>query len=181
MAAAPSRQNASSSVSMRCTRPISVVLGYGLMPSGQGNEVIALFGPTGVGKTGVAIALADLLRVRKERPIAISADAPPGYRRLDTLTGAATPREQARLEHRLLSFVPVDSEFSVGEFMPRAHEEIDAALTAGRRPIVVGGTGLYLRAALTELDLKPPPPPELRARIEAELESEGAEAMHARL
>ncbi len=65
--------------------------------------------------------------------------------------------------------------------MPRAHAEIDAALEAGRRPIVVGGTGLYLRAALTDLDLKPPPPPELRARIEAEVEQRGTEAMHARL
>jgi tRNA dimethylallyltransferase len=151
------------------------------MPAGHGTEVIALFGPTGVGKTDVAIALADLLRVRKERPVAISADALQVYRGLETLTGAATPREQARLEHRLLSFVPVESEFSVGEFMPSAHAEIDAALAAGRRPIVVGGTGLYLRAALTELDLKPPPPPELRARIEREVADRGPEAMHATL
>src|SRR3954447_15877971 len=144
-------------------------------------EVIALFGPTGVGKTDVAVALADLLRVRKERPIAISADALQVYRGLETLTGVASERDQARLEHRLLSFVPLDGEFSVGEFMPRAHAEIDAALEAGRRPIVVGGTGLYLRAALTELDLKPPPPPELRARIEHELTTRGPEAMHASL
>jgi tRNA dimethylallyltransferase len=143
--------------------------------------VVALFGPTGVGKTDVAIAVADLLRVRKERPLAISADALQVYRGLETLTGAATEREQARLEHRLLSFVPLDREFSVGEFMRLAHEEIDAALAGGRRPIVVGGTGLYLRAALTNLDLKPPPPPELRGRIEAEVESRGTEAMHAAL
>jgi tRNA dimethylallyltransferase len=151
------------------------------MPGGHRNEVIAVFGPTGVGKTGVAVALADLLRVRKERPIAISADALQIYRGLETLTGAATPPEQARLEHRLLSFVPLESEFSVGEFMPRAHAEIDAALASGRRPIVVGGTGLYLRAALTDLSLKPPPPPELRARIEREVAEQGPEAMHATL
>jgi tRNA dimethylallyltransferase len=145
------------------------------------DEVVALFGPTGVGKTEVAVALADLLRVRGERPIAVSADALQVYSGLETLTGAATRKDKARLEHRLLSFVPLEHEFSVGEFMPRAHQEIDAALEAGRRPIVVGGTGLYLRAALTELDLKPPPPPELRARIEAELRAHGAEAMHGRL
>ena len=51
--------------------------------------------------------------------------------------------------------------------MERAHAEVDAALAAGRTPIVVGGTGLYLRAALAQLDLAPPPPPELRARLEA--------------
>jgi tRNA dimethylallyltransferase len=144
-------------------------------------EVIALFGPTGVGKTGVAIALADLLRMRRERPVAISADALQVYSGLETLTGAATPTEQTRLEHRLLSVVPATEEYSVGEFMPRAHAEIDAALAAGRRPIVVGGTGLYLRAALTKLHLKPPPPPELRARIEAELRERGPEAMYGRL
>jgi tRNA dimethylallyltransferase len=145
------------------------------------DEVIALFGPTGVGKTEVAVALADLLRVRGERPIAVSADALQVYRGIETLTGAARGPERARLEHRLLSFVPIDEEFSVGEFMPRAHAEIDEALEAGRRPIVVGGTGLYLRAALTELDLKPPPPPALRARIEAELAARGPEALHATL
>src|SRR4051794_31085120 len=144
-------------------------------------EVIALFGPTGVGKTSVAIALADLLRMRREKPVAISADALQVYKGLETLTGVATATEQTRLEHRLVSFVPVEQEFSVGEFMPLAHQEIDAALAAGRRPIVVGGTGLYLRAALTDLDLKPPPPPELRARIEAELHERGPEAMHAQL
>src|SRR3954468_5857026 len=144
-------------------------------------EGIALFGPTGVGKTSVAIALADLLRMRREKPVAISADAIQVYSGLETLTGAATQTQQTRLEHRLLSFVPVEREFSVGEFMPLAHAQIDAALDAGRRPIVVGGTGLYLRAALTELSLKPPPPRELRARIERELAERGVEAMHRRL
>jgi tRNA dimethylallyltransferase len=144
-------------------------------------EVVAVFGPTGVGKTDVAIALADLLRVRKERPVAIGADALQVYSGLETLTGVASERDQARLEHRLVSFVPVDREYSVGEFMPRAHAEIDAALAEGRRPIVVGGTGLYLRAALTRLDLKPPPPPELRARIEADVDARGTAAMHAQL
>jgi tRNA dimethylallyltransferase len=151
------------------------------MVAGHATDAIALFGPTGVGKTDVAIALADLLRVRKERPVAISADALQVYRGLETLTGAATREDQARLEHRLLSFVPLESEFSVGEFMPLAHAEIDAALAGGRRPIVVGGTGLYLRAALTDLSLKPPPPRELRARLEQEVAAHGPEALHATL
>jgi tRNA dimethylallyltransferase len=144
-------------------------------------EVIALFGPTGVGKTDVAVALADLLRVRGERQVAISADALQVYRGLETLTGAAGERERTRLEHRLLSFLPVTESYSVGEFMPRAHEEVDAALRAGRRPIVVGGTGLYLRAALTDLDLKPPPPAELRERIARRVDERGAPALHAEL
>jgi tRNA dimethylallyltransferase len=127
----------------------------------------------------VAIAVADLLRARGEDPVAISADSMQVYDRLQTLTGAASPDEQARLEHRLLGFVPVTEPFSVGEYMPRAHAEIDAALAQGRRPIVVGGTGLYLRAALTELDLRPPPDPELRARVRARMDREGPEALRA--
>lgn len=109
--------------------------------------------------------------------MAISADSMQVYRGLGTLTGAATPAEQARLEHRLIGFVPVTDSFSVGEYMPLAHAEIDASLRAGRRPIVVGGTGLYLRAALTELELRPPPAPDLRARIARRMDEEGAEVL----
>jgi tRNA dimethylallyltransferase len=144
-------------------------------------QVIALFGPTGVGKTAVAIALAERLRARGEDPLAISADALQVYRGLETLTGAATPEERARLDHRLLSFVPVTETFSAGEFAARAHAEIDAALAAGRRPIVVGGTGLYLQAALTDLELRPPPDPGLREAIEADLVARGPEVLHAEL
>src|SRR5690242_9555952 len=99
------------------------------------------------------------------------------YEGLATLTGAATEAEQAQLEHRLIGFVAVTESFSVGEYMPRAHAAIDAALAAGRRPLVVGGTGLYLRAALTELDLRPPVDPEVRAAVRARIEAEGAEAV----
>jgi tRNA dimethylallyltransferase len=116
-------------------------------------KVVAIFGPTGVGKTGVAIELAELLRARGENPVAISCDALQVYEGLSVLTGVASAGEQARLEHRLVGFVPVTQPFSVGDYMPLAHAEVDAALGAGRRPIVVGGTGLYLRAALGELSL----------------------------
>ena len=144
-------------------------------------HLVALFGPTGVGKTAVALALADRLRRRGEAPLAVSADALQVYAGLETLTGSATPEERERLEHRLLSFVPVTETYSAGEFAARAHAEIDAALAEGRRPIVVGGTGLYLQAALTDLDLRPPPEPAIRARIEAEVTARGAEALHAEL
>jgi tRNA dimethylallyltransferase len=116
-------------------------------------SVIGIFGPTGVGKTGVAVSLAELLRERGEDPVAISCDALQVYEGLEVLTGTATAEEQARLEHKLIGFVPVTEPFSVGDYMELAHAEIDAALEAGRRPIVVGGTGLYLRAAVAELSL----------------------------
>jgi tRNA dimethylallyltransferase len=131
-----------------------------------------------VGKTAVAVALAE--RVGTEA-VAISADALQVYDGMPILTGAASEAERERLEHRLLGFVPIARSFSVGEYMPLAHREIDAAVEAGRTPIVVGGTGLYLRAALTDLDLKPPPPPDLRRRLEDEADELGAQALHARL
>jgi tRNA dimethylallyltransferase len=120
-------------------------------------NVLGIFGPTGVGKTGVAIALAEELRKRGEDPIAISSDALQVYEGLSVLTGVATAAERERLEHRLVGFVPVTQPFSVGDYMRLAHEEIDRALGAGRRPIVVGGTGLYLRAAVAELSLEKVP------------------------
>jgi tRNA dimethylallyltransferase len=144
-------------------------------------QVIAIFGPTGIGKTAVAIELAELLRAQGEDPIAISADALQVYRGLETLSGAATAEEQRRLEHRLLGIVPATDAFSVGEFMPLAHAEIDDALAEGRRPIVVGGTGLYLRAALTQLDLYPPPPASVRARWTEEVERRGPEELYKEL
>jgi tRNA dimethylallyltransferase len=140
--------------------------------------VLAVFGPTGIGKTALAFALADRMRALGERPVAVSADALQVYRGLETLTGVPTAAEQARLEHRLVSILPVDARFSVGEYAELAHAEIDGLLGAGASPIVVGGTGLYLRAALAELDLRPPPPDELRARIEADLDRRGPEALH---
>lgn len=121
-------------------------------------RVLGVFGPTGVGKTGVAVELAELLRAQGEAPVAINCDALQVYEGLGTLTGVASAEQRARLEHRLLEFVPVTADFNVGDYMALAHAEIDAALAAGRRPIVVGGTGLYLRAAVAELSLRKAPP-----------------------
>ena len=138
-----------------------------------------MFGPTAVGKTSVVLALAGLLRELGEDPVAVSADALQVYSGLETLTGAPTASERGQLEHRLISLVGVGETFSAGRYAELAHAEIDELLAAGRRPIVVGGTGLYLRAALTQLSLKPPPRPGVRERWTAELELRGPEALHA--
>jgi tRNA dimethylallyltransferase len=144
-------------------------------------RVLALFGPTAVGKTGVAIAVADRLRERGEDPVAVNCDSIQVYRGLETLSGAATAEERERLEHRLLSFVEPGEEFSAGRYAEAAHREIDSLLEEGRRPIVVGGTGLYLRAALADLDLRPPVPSEIRDEVENEIVERGPEALHAEL
>ncbi len=98
-------------------------------------QIIALFGPTGVGKTSIAVALAERLRARGEQgpagsPVAVSADALQVYAGLETLTGVASPAEQRRLEHRLVSFLPLDATFSVGQYAELAHAEIDGLLAA---------------------------------------------------
>ena len=142
-------------------------------------KIIALFGPTGVGKTAVAVALAEQLRGQGEDPVAVSADALQLYAGLEILTGVAEPAQQRALEHRLVSFLPLDAGFSVGQYAELAHAEIDGLLAAARRPLVVGG--IYLRAALTELDLHPAPPEGVRGRWIAELERRGAPALHSHL
>jgi tRNA dimethylallyltransferase len=140
--------------------------------------LIALFGPTGVGKTEIAVELADLLRARGQDAVAVSADAIAVYEGLDVL--AAKPAS-GRLEHRLVSCVPIEEEFTAGRFAELAHAEIDGLLAEGRIPIVVGGTGLYLRAALTELDLRPPVARDVRKGLERELAEVGPAALHERL
>jgi tRNA dimethylallyltransferase len=134
-----------------------------------------------VGKTPVAIAVAERLRERGEDPVALSCDALQVYRGLEVLTGAASEAQRERLEHRLIGIVDVGEEFSAGRFAALAREEVDALLAAGRRPIVVGGTGLYMRAALSEMELRPPVRVELREQVEREIAERGPEALHAEL
>ena len=144
-------------------------------------RVVAIFGPTAVGKTGAAVELAELLRGAGEDPVAVSCDALQVYRGLEALTGAPSAAERERLEHRLVGIAAVTEEFSAGRFAELARAEIDELLAAGRRPIVVGGTGLYLRAALSKLELRPPVPAGVRERVETEIADRGPQAVHAEL
>jgi tRNA dimethylallyltransferase len=129
--------------------------------------VIAIFGPTASGKTAVAEELARLIPAEL-----VSADAMQVYRGLPVLTN------QSDFPTRLVAYLGLDQESSVADYQRRAHAAIDDILAAGRRPVVVGGTGLYLRAALAELELPPPPPPGARERLERFYDEEGAENAH---
>jgi tRNA dimethylallyltransferase len=144
-------------------------------------HVIAIFGPTAAGKTGVAIELADLLRSQGEDPVAVGCDSIQVYRGLEVLSGAPTPEERERLEHRLVGIADPSEEFSAGRFADLAHAEIDSLLGEGMRPIVVGGTGLYLRAALAALEMRPPVPAEVREEVERDLAERGPDSLHAEL
>ena len=132
--------------------------------------VLAIFGPTASGKSAVAEAIAE--RVDAEL---VSADAMQAYRGLPILTN------RSERPTRLVGIWPLDHEGSVGEYQSLAHAAIDEILTAGRVPVVTGGTGLYLRAALAELELPPAPPAGARARWERLYDEEGAERAHATL
>ncbi|MGH3002793.1 MAG: tRNA (adenosine(37)-N6)-dimethylallyltransferase, partial [Gaiellaceae bacterium] len=132
--------------------------------------VIALFGPTASGKTAVA----GLLRERLDAEV-ISADSASLYAGLPVLTAA--PPYPARL----VGVVPLSADVSVGSFQRLAHAAIDEVVAAGRLPLVVGGTGLYLRAALSTLELPPPGAPGRRAFWQSEYDRLGADAAHALL
>ena len=129
----------------------------------------------------MVIELADRLAARGTGSVAINCDAIQVYSGLEILSGVAGPEEAVRLEHRLTGFVPIDQEYSAGRYGERAHEEIDDCLVDGRQPIVVGGTGLYLRAALAEIDFRPAVPEALREQVEREVEERGPAVLHASL
>jgi len=132
--------------------------------------VIGIFGPTASGKSRVAAEVAE--RVPAEL---ISADALQVYRGLPILT--AQPSEPTKL----VGIWPLDREASVGEYAPLAHAAVDEAFAAGLTPVVVGGTGLYLRAALAELSLPPAPAEGARERWERFYDDRGPDAAHAQL
>ena len=115
--------------------------------------VIGIFGPTASGKSRVAEALGE--RIPSEL---VSADAMQVYRGLSILTN------QSGAPTRLVGIWSLDREASLGDYAPLAHAAVDEILAAGRTPVVVGGTGLYFRAALAELELPPPPEPGARER-----------------
>lgn len=132
------------------------------------SSVVAIFGPTASGKTAVAEAVADRLG-----GAVVSADSMQAYDGLPILTA------QPARPTRLVGIWPLPHEGSVAEYAELAHAEIDGLLAEGRTPVVCGGTGLYLRAALVDLALPPAPSPELRARFEQLYDRLGAERAHA--
>jgi tRNA dimethylallyltransferase len=132
--------------------------------------VIGIFGPTASGKSLVSEEIA-----RRIPAELISADAMQVYRGLRILTN------QSSRGARLVGIWPLEHEASVGEYARLAHAAIDETLAAGRTPVVVGGTGLYLRAALADLELPPAPAPGARERWGRIYDEHGADAAHERL
>jgi tRNA dimethylallyltransferase len=133
-------------------------------------RVIGLFGPTASGKSDVAAAVTGLIPAE-----VVSADAMQVYDGLPILTNRSPHPE------RLVGIWPLSHVASEGEYAPLARAAVDEILAAGRTPLVVGGTGLYFRAALAELELPPAPAPGARERWDRLYDESGAAAAHARL
>jgi len=140
-------------------------------------RLLAIVGPTATGKTEVGILLAEALEGE-----VVSADSMQVYRGMDIGTAKPTREERARVPHHLIDIIAPDEPFSVADYQARAGAALVNIWERGRQPILVGGSGLYARAALYELDLPLAPPlPELRERLTEEARAKGSEALHARL
>ena len=139
--------------------------------------LVALVGPTAAGKTAAGIALA--ARLGGE---IVSADAVAVYRGLDIGAAKPTREEQTRVRFHLIDVANPDEDFNVADYERRANEAIEDIRRRGRIPILVGGTGLYVRAVTSILSLPHvPPQPDLRARLDIEAAAQGTPALHARL
>jgi tRNA dimethylallyltransferase len=137
--------------------------------------VLAVVGPTAAGKSSLAIALARALGGE-----VVNADSMQLYRGMDIGTAKLTPGEREGIPHHLLDCWDVTRTASVAEYQADARAVVDRLLAAGRTPILVGGSGLYVRAVLEELEF-PGTDPAVRARLEAELAERGPAALHGEL
>ncbi|MGP4000800.1 tRNA (adenosine(37)-N6)-dimethylallyltransferase MiaA [Streptomyces sp. 8N706] len=138
-------------------------------------RVIAVVGPTAAGKSDLGVSLAQCLDGE-----VINADSMQLYRGMDIGTAKLTTAERQGVPHRLLDIWDVTETASVAEYQRLARAEIDRLLAEGRTPVLVGGSGLYVRGAIDALEF-PGTDPEVRARLEAELLAEGTGPLHARL
>lgn len=138
--------------------------------------LLVIAGPTGVGKTEVAVRLAE--RIPME---VVSADSRQVYRKMDIGTGKPTPAQLQAVRHHLIDVVDPPERYHAARFRTEALQAIDAIRRQGRLPAVVGGTGLYIRALLRGLDPAPPGNPEVRRRLQEWARDRGAGALHRRL
>jgi tRNA dimethylallyltransferase len=139
--------------------------------------LICLVGPTGVGKTALAIELAERLNGE-----IVSADSRQIYRGMDIGTGKPTPAQLTRARHHLIDIVDPDQSYTLAEYQADAYAAIDDIFARGRQPLLVGGTGLYVRAVTEGLHIPAVPPnPELRAQLEDRAAREGGDKLYEEL
>jgi tRNA dimethylallyltransferase len=145
-------------------------------PDARAARILVIAGPTSAGKSALAMRLAERLPVE-----IVSCDSQQVYRGLDIGTGKPSAEERARVPHHLLDVVLPTETFHAAKWADAARATLKQIAARGRLPLVVGGTGLYLRALLSGLFDAPPPSREIRERHRREAESAGVESLHARL
>ncbi len=151
------------------------------MKSQPSIPLLVIVGPTVTGKTGLALALAARLADTIGAEV-VSADSRAIYRLMNIATAKPTPAERARLPHHLLDLVWPDESFTLAEYQALATAAIADIWGRGKLPLLVGGTGLYVRAVVDGLAIpQVPPNAELRAELEARAAAEGAAALFERL
>jgi len=141
-------------------------------PAGGPQRLLVLIGPTALGKTAVAVAVAQ----RLDAEIVVS-DSMQVYAGLPILTNQPSPRQMRAAPHHLVGYVDPRSDYSAAAYGEAAHAVIDRLCAAGRSVVIEGGSGLYVRAALGDLSFGVPSDPGLRARLERRCESEGSAAL----
>jgi tRNA dimethylallyltransferase len=151
-------------------------MGQDLAATRDRPRVVVICGPTAVGKTGVGIAAARALNGE-----VISADSMQVYRGMDIGTAKPTPAERAVVPHHLLDVADPDEPFDAAHFTRLARPLVYQLHAAGKVPVVVGGTGLYIKALLRGLFAAGQVDPGVRRRLAAEADAQGAPALHARL
>ena len=140
-------------------------------------RILGIVGPTGGGKSALALALAERLGGE-----IISCDSMQVYRRMDIGTAKPTPQEQRRIQHHLIDIADPCEQFSCADYVPLAEEAIASCAAAGKLPIVCGGTGLYLDALLRKNDFLPNTvDEELRRELWAIAETDGTERLYREL
>lgn len=137
---------------------------------------LLICGPTASGKSGLAMRLAEALNGE-----IVGADSVQVYRRLDIGSAKPTPQDRARVPHHLVDCVPLDTPYDAGDYVQDAERVIADVQARGKRPILCGGTGMYLRALIYGLVEAAPTDPALRAQLQARARAEGDAALHAAL
>jgi tRNA dimethylallyltransferase len=138
--------------------------------------LLVILGPTASGKTALGIRVAQAIGGE-----ILSADSRQIYRHMDIGTAKPTAAERNRIPHHMIDLIPPDGRYSAGRFAREALETIRSIRARGRRPVVVGGSGLYLEALVDGIAAMPEVPEPIRIRIRGEMERLGPEAMHGRL
>jgi tRNA dimethylallyltransferase len=141
--------------------------------SGRAARVVSIVGPTASGKTGLGVAIARRLAERGERAEIVNADAYQMYRGMDIGTAKPTAEEQAAVPHHLIDIIDPDDTMTVARFQQLARRTIAELQSRGIRPILVGGSGLYARAAIDDISF-PGTDPKIRERLERRELEEGA-------